>query len=102
LSKMEDLQLPPEVAAKFLSFLHEENGQFQLADKEGLVRFVAEHGEQYPELLELFSLDKDALVDHFHKTGEVLPGTRIIHTAAEEGSNVTKLEVFTSENTRKT
>jgi hypothetical protein len=47
----------------------------------------------YPSLRELFTIDKDALVEHFKNTGEVPPGIKLIHTSTEEGSNVTRLEV---------
>jgi len=87
-------ELPPELGAQFLTFLREVNGQFEVVDKEGLVKFVAEHGKEYPVLLSLFSIDKEAVVEHFKKTGEVLPGMKIVHTSTREGENVTKLEVF--------
>ncbi len=92
---MSDLEtLPDELRARFLGFFREENGEFSIVDKEGLVRFVAENGEEYPDLLTLFRIDREAVVEHFKKTGEVAPGMRIIHTATQEGSNVTKLEIF--------
>ena len=86
--------LPPEIGAKLMGCLRETDGQFEVADKEALLKLVAEHGEQYPVLLGLFKIDYDAVVEHFKKTGEVLPGMRIIHTETREGDNVTKLEIF--------
>ena len=87
-------ELPPELRAQFLTFMREVDGEFEVADKEGLVKFVAEYGERYPVLLSLFSIDKEVAVEHFKGTGEVLPGMRIIHTSTREGDNVTKLEIF--------
>lgn len=87
-------ELPPEIGTQFLSYLREVDGVFQIADKEGLLKFVVEHGERYPVLLSLFSIDKEATVEHFKKTGEVPPGMEIIHTSTQEGGNVTKLEIF--------
>jgi len=86
--------LPPDLRAKFMSFLREVNGQFELVDKEGLILFVAEHGKQYPELLGLFQLNEDALVEHYEKTGEVPPGVKLIRKTTQEGSNVVGLEVL--------
>lgn len=86
--------LPPELGAQFLTFLREVNGEFEVIDKEGLVKFVAEHGKKYPVLWSLFNINEEAVVEHFKKTGEVLPEMKIIHTSTREGDNVTKLEVF--------
>ena len=91
---MDDLNsLPEDLQAQFLSFLREENGQFNVLDKDGLIRFLAENGEKYPALLGLLQIDKDAVVNHFKETGEVLPGMKIIHTSTQDGSNVTTLEI---------
>jgi hypothetical protein len=91
---MDDKNLLPEpLRTQFLGFLREEDGQLTVDDKDGLIKFVAEHGEKYPFLLGLFRLDKEAAIEHFKQTGEVLPGIKIIHTSTEEGSNVTSLEV---------
>lgn len=90
---MSDVDLPEDLRGQFLSFLREVDGQFEVADKEGLVRFIAEHASKHPALLSLMQVDKEAAVEHFKKTGEVLPGMRIIHTSTPEGSNVTTLEI---------
>ena len=91
---MDDLNsLPEDLRAQFLSFFREEGGQFNVLDKEGLIRFLAENGERHPALLGLLKIDKDAVVSHFKETGEVLPGMKIIHTSSQEGSNVTKLAI---------
>lgn len=94
-------ELPPELGKRLLSFLREVNGEFELVDKEGLVKFVAEHGKAHPVLLTLFKIDEEAAIEHFKKTGEVLPEMKIIHTSTPEGSNVTKLEVFRGPTTPK-
>jgi len=86
--------LPPEIGAKLMTFLRETNGAFEVTDKEGLVKFVVEYGKQHPVLMTLVQIDYDAVVEHFKRTGEVLPGMRIIHTETHEGDNVTKLEIF--------
>ena len=87
-------ELPSEIGAKLMTFLRESNGEFEVADMEGLVKFVVEHGERHPVLRDLFRINYDAVVEHFKRTGEVLPGMRIIHTETREGDNVTKLEIF--------
>jgi hypothetical protein len=90
----DELELPPELQAKFLSFLREVNGHFELADKMGLIKFVVEHGKRYPALLKLFTVNKDAVMDHFKRTAEVPPGVTVFTTETQEGDNVTKLEIF--------
>ena len=86
--------LPPEISAKLMACLRETNGEFEVADMEGLVKLVAEYGKEHPVLTSLLKIDYDAVVEHFKRTGEVLPGMRIIHTETREGDNVTKLEIF--------
>lgn len=86
--------LPPGIGAKLMTFLRETNGGYEVADMEGLVKFIAQHCERHPVLMSLLKIDYDAVVEHFKRTGEVLPGMRIIHTETPEGSNVTKLEIF--------
>ena len=86
--------LPPEICAKLMACLRKTDGEFEVTDKEALLRLVAEHGDRYPVLFGLFKIDYDAMVEHFKKTGEVLPGMKIIHTETREGDNVTKLEIF--------
>ena len=86
--------LPSELGAKFLSFLREANGEFEVADMRGLLNFVAEYGQQYPALLNLFEINFEALGEHFERTGEVPPGVKLIKTTTREGDNVTELRVF--------
>jgi len=86
--------LPPELGAKFLSFLREVNGEYKVADMVGLVKFVAEHGLQYPDLFNLFEINEEAIVEHFKRTGEVPPGVKMIVTTTHDDDNVTELEVF--------
>lgn len=94
--------LPPEISAKLMSFLREANGTFEVADREGLFNFVAEYAERYPALLALVKINQEALVEHFEKTGEVLPGVELIKTTTGEGGdNVTTLEIFRAPSTPK-
>lgn len=86
--------LPPEIGAKLMTFLRETNGQFEVADMLGLVNFVLEHGDRHPALWDLLKINEEAVVEHFKRTGEVPPGVKIVHTATQEGDNVTKLEIF--------
>ena len=87
-------ELPPEISAKLLTFLREENGEFQVADMQGLLKFVAEYGQRHPALLNLFNVDNEAVVERFKQTGELSPGVKIVKTTTQEGDNVTKLEIF--------
>lgn len=87
-------ELPPEIGAKLRAFLHEENGELQVADIQGLLKFVAEYGERHPALLDLFKLNEEAVVEQFKRTGEVPPGVKVVKTTTREGDNVTKLEIF--------
>jgi hypothetical protein len=86
--------LPPELGAKFLSFLREVNGEFEVADTQGLLLFVVEHGEQYPALFNMFEINMDVIVDHFERTGVLPPGVRLIRKSTREGTNITQLEVL--------
>ena len=64
--KIEDL--PPEIAAKMMTFLREKDGGgYDLVDKLGLLNFVVEHGEQYPALFSLFKVDREAVIGHVKK-----------------------------------
>lgn len=87
-------ELPPEIGAKLMTFLRETNGQFEVADMQGFLEFIVEFGEQHPMLLDLIKVNKEAVVDHFERTGEVLPGIKLVKTTTREGHNVTKLEIF--------
>ena len=86
--------LPPELGDKFLSFLREVNGQFEVADMRGLCRFILEHGEQYPALFNFIELNEEVVVENFKRSGEVPPGVKLIQTSTREGDNVTELRVF--------
>lgn len=87
-------ELPPEIGAKLMTFLRETNGEFQVADMQGLLNFVAEYGQRHPVLLELVKIKEEAVVEHFKRTGEVPPGLRVIKTTTRDGDNVMKLEIF--------
>ena len=86
--------LPPELAEKVMSCMREDEEGYEITDMMGLVGLIVEHGEQYPFLRSLVTINKDAVVEHYQRTGEVPPGVKIVHTEAEVGSNVTKLEVL--------
>jgi hypothetical protein len=88
------VDLPPELATKFLSFLREEGGTFQVADMDGLLKFVGERAEKYPALLNIFTINEEFVVEHFKKTGELPPGVKVAKTTTTEGNNVIKLEIF--------
>jgi hypothetical protein len=93
MTKFQD-ELPPEIGAKLLTFLREEDGEFHVADMQGLVQFIVEYGDRYPTLLNLVKVNEEFVVEHFERTGEVLPGIKLIKTTTREGDNVTKLEIF--------
>ena len=87
--------LPRELALEFLNFLRErDDGEFELVDKLGLIKFVAEHGKDYPELFNLFELNEEAVVEHFKQTGEVPPGIKLVETTTHEGTNLAEFRVF--------
>jgi hypothetical protein len=86
--------LPPELGAKFLSFLHEVNGEFEVTDKKGLLSFIIDNGEQYPVLFNLLEIDLEAIEAHFESTGEVPPGISMVRKAPRNGANITELEVL--------
>jgi hypothetical protein len=81
------IDLPPELGAEFFSFLREANDQFEVADAQGLLCFIAAHAEQFPFLLDLFEINMDAVVERFELTGEVLPGIMLTRTTTSEASN---------------
>ena len=87
--------LPPEIGAKLMRFLREKaDGEFEVIDMEGLVKFIAEHGERYPVLQSLVKINEDALIEHYKRTGEVPPGIKLIKTSTREGENVTYIEIL--------
>jgi len=89
------INLPPELGQKFLGFLREgEEGDFEVVDKLGLIKFIGDHGEQYPFLYQLIQLNEEAVVEHFKQTGEVPPGVKLVQTTAHEGTNLTEFRVF--------
>jgi len=58
------------------------------------VELIAEHGDAFPFLRELITVNLDAVVKHYEETGEVPPGIKLIRTTTEAGSNVTSLDVL--------
>jgi hypothetical protein len=101
MSKGDEPQLPPELTDRLRSFMREDGDDYVIDNMEGLVAFIVEHHETYPSLLKLVNINEQAVIDHFSRTGEVPPGVRIVRKETEEGSNVTKVNVYTSHNTRK-
>ena len=85
--------LPPEIYAKLMTFCREENGEFRITDKEGLLRFIAEFGEQHPSLLSLVKVNAQALGELYEKTGEVPPGVKLIGKT-RENDKITRLQVL--------
>lgn len=86
--------LPPELAAELMACLEEVNGDYYVKDMKALVTLVVEHGSAFPFLREFVTVNKDALVKHYEKTGEVPPGVKMVQTTTEEGSNVVGLNVL--------
>lgn len=81
------IDLPPELGAEFLSFLREADDQFEVADAQGLLSFIAAHAKQYPFLLDLLEINMDAVVERFERTGDVPPGIMLTRTTTSEASN---------------
>jgi hypothetical protein len=78
--------LTPELRRKFLSFLTEVNGHFEVGDTRGLLMFIVEHGKQYPALYNLFDVNEEAVIEHFERTGAVPPGVELTQTTIREDS----------------
>ncbi len=76
--------LPSELVAELLRFLREVNGEITVADTQGLLRFIVEHGVQYPVLFNLLEVNRGAIVEHFERTGTVPPGVRLSRTTTPE------------------
>lgn len=73
--------LTPELRTEFLSFLTEVNGHFEVADTQGLLMFIVEHGEQYPTLYNLFDVNEEAVIEHFetYQAGTTWSGINADH-----------------------
>ena len=84
---------PPEIAERFMKCLREVDGNFEVADMKGLLTLIAERGKEYPSLLNLVTINEDALVRHFEETGEVPPGVKMIGTT-QLSDKVTKVEII--------
>ncbi len=87
-------ELPREVIEQLLAFTTEIEGEIKVTDHLGFVKFIVEHGKQYPLLYNLISVNKTAVIEHYKETGEVPPGVKIIAKTTTEGSNVTHLEII--------
>jgi hypothetical protein len=86
--------LPPEILAKFMSYLGKVEGEIRVTDPEGFMDFVFEYRDRYPVLQEFLTVDWDAVNEHYQRTGKVPSGIRLIKTETREGDNVTKLEII--------
>lgn len=87
-------KMPPELVARVDACMREDaNGEYNIIDMPTLIGLVMEHGKQFPALRNLLQLNKDAVIEHFHQTGEGVPGVKITLVSTEEGSNVTALRV---------
>jgi hypothetical protein len=88
------IKLPKELAARLMTFLRETGeDEFEIVDMAGLVKFIGEHGKEYPFLFNMLQINEDALQAYFEQTGEVPPGIKMVRTT-NEGGNVTRLEVL--------
>jgi hypothetical protein len=85
--------LPPDLKEKLLTFLREVDGEFEVADMKGLVGFIVENGTKYPALYGLLNINKEEVVDHSNRTGEVPPGIKLVRKT-QESEKVTRLEVL--------
>jgi hypothetical protein len=92
---MDDLrQLPPDVLAKFLGFITEVDGEYQVKDQKGFIDFVYEYRSQYPFLESFLQLNEEAVMRHCEETGEAPPGVKITIKTVTEGSNVIGLTII--------
>ena len=86
--------LPVEVIQQLLAFRTDHEDGSQTVDTMGLVKFILDHVDRYPALLQLVKINEDAVIKHVQETGRPVPGVKVIKTTTAEGSNVTKLEIF--------
>ena len=84
--------LPPEIADRLMKCLRETDGAFEVADMEALLNLIVEHGDEYPQLRELVTINGEAIVERFLAAGEVAPGVKMVGKT-REGDKVTRLEV---------
>jgi hypothetical protein len=57
--------LPDLLEVQFFACLEFVDGEYQVKDEQGLIRFVLENVCEYPELLSLIELNEDALNEHY-------------------------------------
>ncbi len=93
--------LPAEISSQLMSFLEEKDGELHIVDDLKFVDFIVQNGLQYPALLNLIKLNEEFVIENFERTGEVPPGVKLVKKTTEDGSNVTRLEVFYSKKTEK-
>ena len=86
---------PAELSEKFMSFIQvNPDGSTKVVDEPGLFDFVKEHKDRYPFLSKVFKLNEPAIEEYFNRTGKMPPGIKGIRQTTQEGSNVTKAEIF--------
>ena len=85
--------VPPEIRAQIIALLREVDDEYEITDMAAMVSLIVEHGKKYPSLYKLMRIDNDAVVAHFRKTGEVIPGIQIVQTSTDEGE-LTKMAIF--------
>jgi hypothetical protein len=86
--------LPPEIVAKLLSFGRVVEGEAELGDREGAMKFISANLAQYPALFSLVQLPVESLVKLYEDSGEVPPGVKLVKRIDFLGTNLTKVEVL--------
>ena len=86
--------LPDEIIERVLSYCTvDASGHQTVSDMRGFVAFIVENADAHPALLNLVSINEDAVTKHIQETGEVPPGIKLIKTSTAEGSNLTKVQI---------
>ncbi len=85
--------LPPEIGEQLMKCLRETDGTFEVTDMKALLNLIIEHGEEYPQLCELVTINGEAIMERFLATGEVPSGVKMVGKT-REGDKVTRLEVI--------
>jgi hypothetical protein len=93
--------LPPGIAARLMVCLEEVGDEYHVKDMKALVELIAENGSEFPFLLQLVTVNMDAIVKHYEEIGEVPPGIKLVRTTTQEGSNVVGLDVLHGPRTTK-
>lgn len=93
--KEHDEDFPTEIRLKLMTFLHERDGEFEVADRNGLLDFINANAMQYPALLGLVKVDWDAIKEHYKQTGQVPPGIELTCTYTRKCENGTYVKGMT-------